>query len=334
MHATMADKDSVWPANNSDGRPALPGEPPANVAGSMAYATAVPESQTLQQQLSGFDFLQLSASLSSYQPTANLAALVFNQPQANPAPVQVNPMLLSQLAMAQLMTGGNALSALQLAQANLMNGNVAQANLINGVAPQQNLFVFPQTNSNHHNKQPVGPTFAAAPVEGNFHTAPLHQLQYQYQLQLQGRCQELAMDMDEGELSSYQCLVRKQIELFEATEADLNASAQGRNKPIILGQVGIRCRHCATFPPAQRAKGAVYFPSQLKGLYQTAQNMSNEHILKDCREVPRATREALLKLREKKNKRSTVAGGRTYWTEGLRVLGVVETEDRRLRFRE
>ena len=36
---------------------------------------------------------------------------------------------------------------------------------------------------------------------------------------------------------------RKQIELFEAKQEDVDAGAQGRNKPIILGQVGIRCIH-------------------------------------------------------------------------------------------
>jgi hypothetical protein len=318
----MSNQEQEGLPDGSSERIRLQGTQQANAA-SIAYANAVGSSQPLQQPLQGFDFSQLTASL-ALQPTVNFSGLAFNQ-QAHPAAVvQLNPMLLSQLAMAQLLTGGNALGALQLAQANLMNGNVAQANLINGVTPQQPLFAFPQTNTNH-----LGPAFAAtaaaaaAAAEGNVHTAPLQQ---------QDRCRVLAMDMDEGELSGYQCLVRKQIELFEATDADLNASAQGRNKPIILGQVGIRCRHCATLPPAQRAKGAVYFPSQLKGLYQTAQNMSNEHILKDCRQVPDETRETLAKLRGKKNRRSSAAGGRTYWTEGLRVLGVVETEDRRLRF--
>ena len=32
------------------------------------------------------------------------------------------------------------------------------------------------------------------------------------------------------------------MELFEAQEIDVEAGAQGRNRGIVLGQVGIRCR--------------------------------------------------------------------------------------------
>lgn len=90
-----------------------------------------------------------------------------------------------------------------------------------------------------------------------------------------GRIVPLYNDMDEDTLSEYQCLARKQIEIFEATQEDLDSSAQGRNKPICVGQVGIRCRHCGRLPRKRRAKGGVYFPSQLSGVYQTAQNMAN-----------------------------------------------------------
>lgn len=49
---------------------------------------------------------------------------------------------------------------------------------------------------------------------------------------------------DETHVSKYQCLVRKQIQFFEATEGDVASTAQGRNKPIVLGQV--RCRRMRT----------------------------------------------------------------------------------------
>jgi hypothetical protein len=44
-------------------------------------------------------------------------------------------------------------------------------------------------------------------------------------------------------LSPYQRLARKQIELYDATEKDLEDNAQERNRPICLRQVGIRCLH-------------------------------------------------------------------------------------------
>jgi hypothetical protein len=74
----------------------------------------------------------------------------------------------------------------------------------------------------------------------------------------------LSMSCDDQSLSSYQCLVRQQVELFQATQHDIDANAQGRNRPIVLGQVGIRCRHCANLPPKARKSGAVYFPSKVR----------------------------------------------------------------------
>jgi hypothetical protein len=47
----------------------------------------------------------------------------------------------------------------------------------------------------------------------------------------------LYMNCDDESLSQYQCLVRKQIELFEASPDDIKMSAQGRNHPIVIGQV-------------------------------------------------------------------------------------------------
>lgn len=83
----------------------------------------------------------------------------------------------------------------------------------------------------------------------------------------------MSLPSDEDNLSGYQCLIRSQIEFFEAKEQDMECNAQGRNKPIVAGQVGIRCIACAAIPPGSRPRGAVYFPAKLPGLYQAAQNM-------------------------------------------------------------
>jgi hypothetical protein len=47
----------------------------------------------------------------------------------------------------------------------------------------------------------------------------------------------MTTDLDDVHVSKYQCLVRKQIQFFEATDDDVRSTAQGRNKPIVLGQV-------------------------------------------------------------------------------------------------
>jgi hypothetical protein len=135
---------------------------------------------------------------------------------------------------------------------------------------------------------------------------------------------------DDQSLSQYQCVVRKQIELFEAGPIDVDTNAQGRNKPIILGQVGIRCLHCSMIHPKRRTRGATYYPSKFNGFYQAAQNMASGHLCEHCPHVPGPLRRQLLILRERK---SSAGGGKDYWAGAIKSLGVVEdTEQGILRF--
>lgn len=131
------------------------------------------------------------------------------------------------------------------------------------------------------------------------------------------------MSCDEESLSEYQCLVRKQIELFEARTEDVESNAKGRNKPIVLGQVGIRCRHCRLLSPKSRSRGATYYPARLNGLYQAAQSMASGHLCYHCEHIPAVIRQELLVLRERK---SSAGGGKKYWGDGVRILGVFEDE--------
>jgi hypothetical protein len=76
----------------------------------------------------------------------------------------------------------------------------------------------------------------------------------------------LYLDHDENCLTPYQCFLRKQIELFEAGDDELQGTAQGRNTPLHRGQIGIRCRHCAHLPKAARARGGVYYSRTIDGV--------------------------------------------------------------------
>ncbi len=176
-----------------------------------------------------------------------------------------------------------------------------------------------------------------------------------------GRSYSLYVESDERNLSQYQCMARKQIEIFEATSDDAGTNAQGRNRPIYLGQVGIRCRHCSKLPPKQRKTGSVYYPNrvsimsktfpyywslshtqrnmisdshmpllpfyvlircQLDGVYQTAQKMTVGHLCKHCTMIPEEVREKLVFLKDQK---SSDGGGKRYWADRVRSLGVIET---------
>lgn len=164
----------------------------------------------------------------------------------------------------------------------------------------------------------IGSALSAGRPLGNFTSPPLAA----YSPQLTGRpAVPLSIEADQRTLSEFQRLVRKHIELFEAIQEDVESNAQGRNRPIVLGQVGIRCCHCSHLPPKLRCRGATYYPTTLQGLYQAAQNMATGHLCKRCPHVPSELREELVRLKECK---SSAGGGKTYWGDGVRSLGVFE----------
>jgi hypothetical protein len=109
-----------------------------------------------------------------------------------------------------------------------------------------------------------------------------------------------------------------------STHNDVQWNAQGRNKAIVLGQVGIRCKWCSRLPTWSRSRGAVYYSATLDGLYQAAQNMAKNHLCKHCRLIPQDVRENLTGLRDCKRR---AAGGKKYWAEGAKVLGVYQCDD-------
>ena len=135
----------------------------------------------------------------------------------------------------------------------------------------------------------------------------------------------LYLSCNPDHLSPYQCLIRKEIELFEALEQDVASNAKGRNKPVVLGQVGIRCRHCSRLEPKDRARGAMYYPQRLVGIYQAAQILSGTHLLDACTHVPPHIRAELIRLKELKTNGPTA--GREYWAGTASALGVYEADD-------
>jgi hypothetical protein len=131
-------------------------------------------------------------------------------------------------------------------------------------------------------------------------------------------------EADDNILGEYQSLLRKQLELFEADEQDVinGTFRQGRTTPIKLGQIGLRCRHCAVTPVSIRTKGGVYFSQTIKGMYQIAQNMSKVHLCDDrCTRMPANTKKRMITLRSRKHRAS---GGRAYWIRHLREMGIYE----------
>jgi hypothetical protein len=134
----------------------------------------------------------------------------------------------------------------------------------------------------------------------------------------------LALSSDEDFVSEYQCALRQHIEFFQATKDDTTSSARGRNKPIALGQVGIRCRHCAHLPRQQRCKAATYYPTKLDRIYQTALNLARIHLMDACQHIPLEYRQQLQDLCTCK---SFMGTGKEYWSDAAQLCGVVEEQD-------
>lgn len=136
----------------------------------------------------------------------------------------------------------------------------------------------------------------------------------------------LARKEDALKVSSHQVLLRHQIEAFQATEDDISTHMRGRNKAVVLGQVGIRCRHCTRLPILGRQKGSTYFPATTLGLYQAAQNMNTSHMQSGlCQGMPRALKEQLIQVMA--NKVTSAGAGRPYWASTAKKMGLVDTED-------
>ena len=161
----------------------------------------------------------------------------------------------------------------------------------------------------------------------------------------------LYLSCNPDHLSVYQTEIRKHIQFFEATEVYVNSNEQvkGRNKAIVLGQVGIQCCHCAyIFPLSERSRGNMYFPQKLLGIYQASQILSTNHLLDSCTMIPSSIRNMLKEYQQQSNSTATQkssttatvglvgsytgstpggrAAGKDYWSRTAQALGVYEDE--------
>lgn len=136
----------------------------------------------------------------------------------------------------------------------------------------------------------------------------------------------LLLPSDRGILSEYQQLIRESIEFFEAQPGDISTGVQGRRKKIEPGQVGLRCRYCAKRPPHWRGRGAAYYPGTLACVYQAAQNMAANHFIKTCDDIPPEVHKKFVEARQKQEQETRRSGGKSYWMETSRHVGLMERE--------
>lgn len=150
----------------------------------------------------------------------------------------------------------------------------------------------------------------------------------------------LASPMDQGHLNPLHCFVRRHVEVFAADKNDIAAPSPGRKHRVILGQVGIRCVHCASLPPKERVKRAVCYPPSVNGIYHSVSNMKFDHF-GICRGLLNQDRDDFTALRKLSGRRGAAQGASKgaanstaqYYHDSALLLGLVDT-DEGIRFKD
>jgi DNA-directed RNA polymerase subunit RPC12/RpoP len=133
----------------------------------------------------------------------------------------------------------------------------------------------------------------------------------------------LAMPSDKDWLTPLHCFVRAHcVEVFTATESDVQFPSKGKRKPIQIGQVGIRCPHCSSKAPAKaRERGSVYFPTSISSIYNATMNLLQRH-LHSCPDVPD---EIMRRYETLKADDARSGTSKRYWIESALSLGLIDT---------
>jgi len=133
----------------------------------------------------------------------------------------------------------------------------------------------------------------------------------------------LAIPEDKDWLSDMDCFVRNNIEVFSSRQPDVEFAAADRKYPIKIGQVGIRCVHCAMASGGARM-AAVSYPYSISGIYESVREFQRLH-LDTCQNVPQDLKEASDKLGSGVASLSSVL--RRYYVQAARALGLFDTQD-------
>ena len=137
--------------------------------------------------------------------------------------------------------------------------------------------------------------------------------------------QLLSLDEDKDWLSAPLCLLRDQLEVFCATQEEVDTRTRAR--PHVVGCVGIRCRHCKNLPLKERANGSTCFPKSVSLVHQAVRNFHRYHF-HDCKEIPERYKKRMkaFKPKEQQSKKSSSA----YWIESCKAeLGMLDAENGR-----
>ena len=134
----------------------------------------------------------------------------------------------------------------------------------------------------------------------------------------------LAMESDKYWLTPLHCYVREHcVEVFTASSIDIARPTRGKRKPIKIGQVGIRCPHCASADSKRTTweRGSVYYPTSIASVYNATMNLLQRHLDK-CSAIPNEILECYKTLKGDDARSGT---SKQYWIESALSFGMVDT---------
>eukprot|EP00978_Attheya_sp_CCMP212_P031319 scaffold117941_cov60-Attheya_sp.AAC.1 len=133
----------------------------------------------------------------------------------------------------------------------------------------------------------------------------------------------LAIKEDRKWLSDTDCFIRRNLEVFCAIDEDV-AIAQSDNKyPISVGQVGIRCVHCAAKEGVQANGAAVFYSFSVNGIYESVREFQRLH-LESCPNIPESAKTRLASLNLLGSLSSVL---RRYYVMSAKALGLYDATD-------
>lgn len=146
--------------------------------------------------------------------------------------------------------------------------------------------------------------------------------------------------LDEQYLNPIHCFVRRHVEFFVAGEEDVKAPSPGRKVRAVLGQVGIRCIHCARLSPKNRVKRSICYPPSIGGIYHAVSNIKCDHFAL-CKGLPEADKQEFLRLRcsgtrktsssssgkQSKSDRGFANSTAQYYHDSALRMGLIDTAD-------
>ena len=139
----------------------------------------------------------------------------------------------------------------------------------------------------------------------------------------------LAIREDKEWLSDHDCFVRRNLEVFTAGEKDVLTARADRKLAITVGQVGIRCLHCAVavsrYSNGRRgARGtAVVYPLSISNIFECVKELHRNHLENGCPHLPADVKLKILELKgSMASSLSSVL--RRYYVMAAKALGMVD----------